>query len=65
MVYIRGSLGRIAEFRDLATRMIPMDNYIRWNGWFLILVVLFNVRPVVEKYCQDYKDKLKDDILSY
>ncbi len=51
MVYIRGSLGRIVEFRDLVTRIIPIDNYIRWNSWFLILIVLFNVRPVIEKYC--------------
>ncbi len=51
VVYIRGSLGRIAEFRDLAIRIIPIDNCIRWNSWFLILVVLLDVRPVVEKYC--------------
>ena len=65
VVHIRGSAGRTAEFRDLATRMIPMDNHTRWNSWFLMLVVLFDVRPVVEKYCQDHKDKLKDNILSY
>jgi hypothetical protein len=30
-----------------------------------MLVVLFNVRPAVEKYCQDHEDELKDNILSY
>ena len=30
-----------------------------------MLVVLLNLRPAVEKYCQDYKDELKEDILSF
>ena len=29
-----------------------------------MLVALLNLRPVVEKYCQDHKDELKDDILT-
>jgi hypothetical protein len=65
VVYIRGSLGRTEEFRVLVGRLIPLDNRTRWNSWFNILVVLLNLRPVVEKYCQDYKEELKDDLLSY
>ena len=42
-----------------------MDNRTRWNGWYDMLVVLHNVKPVVEKYCQDHEDELKEDILSY
>ena len=30
-----------------------------------MLVVLLNLRPAVEKYCQDHKDELEDDILSF
>ena len=29
-----------------------------------MLIVLLNLRPIVEKYCQDHKDKLKDNILT-
>jgi hypothetical protein len=29
-----------------------------------MLLVLLNLRPAVEKYCQDYKEELKEDILS-
>ena len=65
MVYIRGSAGRTEEFRKLAGRMIPMDNCTRWNGWHNMLVILLNLRPAVEKYCQDYEDELKEDILSF
>jgi hypothetical protein len=32
VVYIRGSPSRIVEFRELAGRMIPMDNRTRWNS---------------------------------
>jgi len=32
VVHIRGSLARIARFKELARRMIPMDNRIRWNS---------------------------------
>ena len=51
VVYICGSAGRIEEFRTLVGRLILIDNRIRWNSWFNILVVLLNLRPIVEKYC--------------
>jgi hypothetical protein len=65
VVHIRGSPGRTAEFRELAGRMIPMDNRTRWNSWYTMLVVLLNLRPAVEKYCQDHEDELEEDILSF
>jgi len=30
-----------------------------------MLVVLFNIRPIVEKYCADFEEELKEDILNY
>jgi hypothetical protein len=45
--------------------MIPMDNCTRWNSWYEMLKVLLNLRPAVEKYCQDHEDELEDDILSF
>ena len=32
VVYICGSLSRIARFRALARRIIPIDNRTRWNS---------------------------------
>ena len=29
-----------------------------------MLVILLNLRLIVEKYCQDYEDELKDNILT-
>ena len=64
IIHIHGSTAQITEFLELAGRLIPLDNHTRWNSWFNMLVVLLNLRPVVEKYCQDHKDELKDDILT-
>jgi hypothetical protein len=64
VVHIRGSAGRTEQFRTLAGRMIPMDNRTRWNSWYQMLLVLLNLRPAVEKYCQDYEEELEEDILS-
>jgi hypothetical protein len=64
MVYIRGLAGRIEEFRTLAKRLIPMDNRMRWNSWYKMLRVLLDLRPVVERYCQNYEEELKEDILT-
>ena len=65
VVHIRKSAGRTAEFKELAGRMVPMDNRTRWNSWYKMLKVLLEVRPAIEKYCQDYEDELEEDILSH
>jgi hypothetical protein len=65
VVHIRGSSARIARFKELVGRMILIDNRTRWNSWYEMLLVLLNLRPVIEKYCSDYKDKLKGDLLSF
>jgi hypothetical protein len=65
VVYIRSFSAHIARFKELAGRMMPMDNCTRWNSWYNMLIVLFNLRPAVEKYYRDYKKELKKDILNY
>jgi hypothetical protein len=64
VVHIRGSPSRTEEFKVLAGRLIPLDNRTRWNSWYNMLTVLLNLRPAVEKYCQDHEEELEDDILS-
>ena len=41
-----------------------MNNHTRWNNQYQMLLVLLNLRPIVEKYCQDYEEELEEDILS-
>jgi hypothetical protein len=65
VVYIRGSSARIARFKELAGRIISINNYTRWNSWYEMLFILFNLRFTVKKYCSDYKDELKKNILNF
>jgi hypothetical protein len=65
VVYIRSSPGRTEEWKELAGRMILMDNRTRWNSWFTMLKVLLKLEPYVTKYCINHGDKLKEDILTY
>jgi hypothetical protein len=65
VVHIRSSSAHITRFKNLAGKMIPIDNRTRWNSWYNILIVLLNLRPTVKKYCGDYKEELKEDILNH
>jgi hypothetical protein len=65
VVHIRSSSAHIARFKELTRRIILIDNCTRWNSWYNILIVLLNLRPAVKKYCGDYKEELKEDILNY
>jgi hypothetical protein len=65
VAYICSSTIYIVRFKELAGRIIPIDNYTRWNSWYNILDVFLNLRPIVEKYYIDYKEELKKDILNH
>jgi hypothetical protein len=64
VIYIRGSTAWIAEFLELASRMIPLDNCTRWNSWYLMLVVTLELRLAIKKYYQNYKLELEDNKLT-
>jgi hypothetical protein len=65
VVYIRGSSAHTDHFRKLAGRMIPMDNCTRWNGWYNMLLILLELKGIVEKYYKDYESEFEEDLLSY
>jgi hypothetical protein len=58
IVHIRGLASRAALFRELAGRMIPMDNHIRWNSWHNMLEVLLKEKASINKYYKDFEDEL-------
>ena len=64
VIHIRGSTSRIVEFLELASRLIPLDNRTRWNSWDLMLAVALELRPAIEKYCQNHESELQDDELT-
>jgi hypothetical protein len=65
VVYIHSSAGKTAKWKELAEKMILIDNRTRWNSWFIMLKVLLKLEPCVVKYCIDHREELKDNILTY
>jgi len=64
VVHIRSSAGRTKEFKDLAGRMIPLDNRTRWNSWFHMLHVALGLETSVDSYTKKNFDTLKAEYLS-
>ena len=64
IAHIRGSPARTKVFKELAGRMIPIDNRTRWNSWYTMLLVMLQLKSEVERYCDLYEDELQGDLLS-
>ena len=64
VVYIGGSSARTNVFRKLAGRLILMNNRMRWNSWYEMLLILLLLKEKVDDYCEKYKSKLEEDLLS-
>jgi hypothetical protein len=39
VVYIRSLANRTKWFIERTSKMVPLNNYTRWNSWFLMLCV--------------------------
>ena len=64
IAHIRGLPACTKVFKELAGRMIPMDNSTRWNSWYSMLVVMLDQKSQIEKYYNLYKGELQGDLLS-
>jgi hypothetical protein len=64
VVHIRQSAGRTKEFKDLAGRMVPLDNRTRWNSWFHMLHVALKLDTAIDSYTKTHFDTLKAEYLS-
>ncbi len=63
VVHISGSSARTDVFRKLAGRLILINNRIRWNGWYNILLILLTLKGKVEEYYEKYKNKFEENFL--
>ena len=41
-----------------------MDNRMRWNSQYNMLLILLSLKTKVENYCDKYKSELQGDLLS-
>ena len=64
IVHIRGSALRTKQFKDLATRMIPLGNRTRWNSWYHMLEVAIKHGSAVDSYTKEHFDTLQAEYLS-
>ena len=62
-VHIRGSAGRISYFKNLARRIIPLDNRTRWNSWYEMVAVALELEGAVDAYTKHYFADLQADFL--
>jgi hypothetical protein len=62
--HIRGSAGRTKEFKELAGRMIPLDNQTRWNSWYQMLLVADEKAAAIDTYSKNHLTTLQADYLS-
>jgi len=46
------------EFKDLARRLIPLDNHTRWNSWYQMLHVALQYESAADSYIKKYFDDL-------
>jgi hypothetical protein len=64
VIYIRSLTAWIAEFLELASKIILLDNRTRWNSWDLMLIIALELWLAIEKYCQNYESELEDNKLT-
>jgi hypothetical protein len=63
VMHIRQSADRTKEFKDLAGRMVLLDNRTRWNSWFHMLHVAFKLDTAIDSYTKKHFDTLKVEYL--
>lgn len=64
VTHIRGSAGRTKEFKDLAGRLIPLDNRTRWNSWYHMLYVALQFDGAIDTYTKRHFAILETEYLS-
>jgi len=63
IIHIRSSANYIKEFKTLAERIIPFNNWIRWNSWYLMLVIAIKKAGAIDTYLKNNFTSLKKDYL--
>jgi hypothetical protein len=58
IVYIRSSVNRMKEFKDLTGKIISLNNYTRWNNWFYIFYIVLKLDTALDSYTKKHFDTL-------
>jgi hypothetical protein len=52
------------EFLELVGRKVPLNNRIRWNSWFLMLVIAVEKTGAIDTYTKNHFPTLEVDYLT-
>jgi hypothetical protein len=63
VIHTRGSSSRTDRFKQLAKRMIPLDNRTRWNSWYYMLDVALQQEVAIDAYTKEHLPTLTKDYL--
>ena len=64
IMHICSSASHTAELEKLIKKMISLDNYIRWNSWYLSLIITDKYKSLINIYIKNYLDNLVKDYLT-
>jgi hypothetical protein len=64
VVHIRSSPGRSQNFKELADRLIPLDNATRWNSWYQMLTVALDKKAEIDTYTKNWYSDLEASYLN-
>jgi hypothetical protein len=65
VIHIRKLSARTNYFKKLVKKIILINNRTRWNSWYNMFFIFFELKGIVKQYYKDYESKLKENILSY
>ena len=56
----------VKEFKELAKRMVPLDNCTRWNSWYLCLDVALDpvCKATIDTFTKNHWMKLQKDFIT-
>ncbi len=63
-VHIRASPQRTQDFKDIADKILPLDNATRWNSWYTMLQVALAKEKDIDAYVKKKWDSLSADCLT-
>jgi hypothetical protein len=55
VIYICRLSARTDYFRKLIERIIPMNNRTRWNSWYNMFLILFELKEMIKQYYENYE----------
>ena len=64
VIHIHSAANCVKEFKALTGRLIPLNNWTRWNSWYLMLLIAIKKVGAIDTYLKNNFAILKNNYLS-